>query len=130
MAPIDVNLIVAIYAPLKVGLGKGKDAAITAAVNFCGIPDPGFVAWVVGKILDFCGLDASSAALAIALFLEYAKREHSITKGIRLTNRCGLCRCKGHNATNHSKAMNNFLKKNHLLGKLDDIFSGLESAGF
>lgn len=52
MAPVNVDLMKSIYFAANDALGKGKDALVTAALNACGIPDPGFVGYVVGKALD------------------------------------------------------------------------------
>ena len=135
MAPVNLDLIKKIYSATYVGLGTGKDAAITAALNACGIPDTGLVGYIVGKILEqlvgvFTGYDQQTIALAVAITLEYCKRTNTYTKGFYLKNRCSTCKCCGHNAKNHPKGMDQFLMKADLISKTEDANGALQASGF
>lgn len=128
MAPVDVNLIRIVYKATEIGLKITRDAGITAALNACGIPDPGFVAWVVGKMLDLFKFDVGRTALAIAIALEYAKRSHSFMKGLKLQNKCSVCHCKGHNKSNHSDELSSFLRAEGFMAKVEEMFEKIEMA--
>eukprot|EP00976_Prorocentrum_cordatum_P065758 1178047-Prorocentrum_minimum.AAC.1 len=133
MAPVDVSILVAIFVAAKKTLSKGRDAVIAACFNAVGIPIGEFVAWVVGKILDFLKFDATKLALSIATVLEYAKRTGSFQKGLRLQNHCSVCGMKGHNKQNHSQPLDRFLKIDAGLDSREDVSvvsSALESCGF
>lgn len=135
MAPVDVNYMAAIYIPVFAALTKGKDAAITAALNVAGIPDEGFVGWIIGIIFDGAmgivfNYSPESSALTIAITLEYAKRNNSYTKAFKLKNKCSECGFRGHNTTNHSKGMSKFLADRKLSHKvLDDANSIMDATG-
>ncbi|GFR40688.1 hypothetical protein Agub_g1279 [Astrephomene gubernaculifera] len=129
MAPVDVELVAEIFDATNAVLDEGLNAAITAALNVCGIPDPGFVGWVVGKIVKELGFDPERAALAIAVCLEYAKRTHSLTRGLRLRNRCTLCRLKGHNSQNHTDEIDEWLANVGLASSAEEVSGFLEAVG-
>ena len=54
----------------------------------------GFVAWMVGKMLDLFGVNfrnvafSIAIAIAIAIALEFAKRSGSVMKVFKLQNEC------------------------------------------
>ncbi|GLC46301.1 hypothetical protein PLESTB_000996800 [Pleodorina starrii] len=128
MAPVDVERLAKIYFEASRALSGGVSAVVTAALNACGIPDPGFVGWLVEKLVGRA-LDTDGIALAIAVCLEYAKRTGSLRKGLRLNNHCSLCGLKGHNRQNHSEELDEFLEANGLIGLGEDITGAIEAAG-
>ena len=125
---VDVDKIEEAYTACKVALGRGKDACITALLNACGIPDPGFVAWVVGKVLQLFGVDDKKAAFAMAIIGEYAYRTNSFIRGIQLTNHCSICHCKGHNKQNHPSDMQSFLVRHGLVEVVQDVYETMDAA--
>jgi hypothetical protein len=127
MSPVNTQLLEEIYYTSFKALGQGRDAAITAALNLCLIPDPGVLAWLIGKLIDACGADMGVLALSIAVVCEYAKRTGSLKKGVCLSNHCSLCHLKGHNKTNHTPQIDNFLTTIGFVGKIDDINSFVDS---
>ena len=71
------------------------------------------VAWVVGYVIDAC-VNLEAKALAIVLRCEYIARAGKVNftnarKAYNLTNKCSLCKCIGHNKTNHTSAIDAFL---------------------
>lgn len=76
------------------------------------------IAWVVGKVIDSF-VDLEAKALAIVLRCEYIMRAGRVNfsnarKAYNLTNKCSICKCIGHNKTNHTKEIDSFLLQNQL----------------
>ena len=87
------------------------------------------VTQVVQKIVEHMGLDPARAALAIAVALEYAKRTGSLKKGLKLCNHCSKCHLKGHNAVNHTREIDTFLKDRALDNDAQNASDALNAAG-
>ena len=123
-------MIQAIYVTVEQLLKRGVDAIISACLSVCGIPDGGWVGWLIRTIAGFLGADLSSLPLPVAICLEYARRSGSLTKGAFLKNRCSVCRCKGHNKRNHPSDMGDFLNAYNLKGEVENAETIFEGCGF
>jgi hypothetical protein len=72
-------------------------------------------------------------ALSIAFRCEYLVRANKLSvshawKAYNLTNKCSMCKCIGHNKTNHTGDVDKFLAANNIYQFVDDA-TGLVEAG-
>ena len=136
MAPIQVAFITTAYDVINTG-GNSVNAIRKAFQKGLMVLDGGVtdaivtflenvVDWFFGKIInDF----KDYVILACLIRIEYAIRSGSlqIMKALFLKNKCSKCGQIGHNAQNHSDALQAYLQGKGVLGNVNDVLeNGLD----